>query len=297
MSRVESINLHIWKRRKRGDKNGGFEDGAAWKTCEGDEGAAVAHVWICRPGFAGRRTQRGREIVYPNEYGRGDYASEGTRTGKEQRRQGAREAGERDVTISGREGTKARDLDWRGSERTSVGGKSTWKRRWVSSGRAGVAGAKAGCKKGFGGTQQREAYSKPKGAHHAALDWHSGSAGHEEEERLEGDCLGNPDVLVTIRTAHSDVLVSDVPAWAWPESPGLGLGSALKTPKPSPSQAPKSPGFGPSRGFWLVNFRKWGPGLAKFQAEPKPNLSEAGPSRGQAEKPGLRGLRPKPEHH
>ncbi|KAF8217769.1 hypothetical protein K438DRAFT_2037816 [Mycena galopus ATCC 62051] len=90
---------------------------------------------------------------------------------------------------------------------------------------------------------------------------------------------------------------SDVPAWAWPESPGLGLGSALKTPEPSPSQAPKSPGFGPSRGFWLVNFRKWGPGLAKFQAEPKPNLSEAGPSRGQAEKPGLRGLRPKPEHH
>ncbi|KAJ7752376.1 hypothetical protein B0H16DRAFT_1459966 [Mycena metata] len=40
----------------------------------------------------------------------------------------------------------------------------------------------------------------------------------------------------------------------------------------------ESPGFGPSRGFWLVNFRKWGPGLAKFQAEPEPNLSEAGPS-------------------
>ncbi|KAJ7259049.1 hypothetical protein C8J57DRAFT_1234036 [Mycena rebaudengoi] len=90
---------------------------------------------------------------------------------------------------------------------------------------------------------------------------------------------------------------SDVPAWARPESPGFGLGSALKTPRPSPSQAPKSPSFGPSRGFCLVNFRKWGPGLAKFQAEPEPELSEAGLSRAQAEKPGLRGLRPKPEHH
>ncbi|KAJ7766906.1 hypothetical protein B0H16DRAFT_1453907 [Mycena metata] len=69
---------------------------------------------------------------------------------------------------------------------------------------------------------------------------------------------------------------SDVPAWARPESPGFGLDSALKTPKPSLSQAPKSPGFSPSRGFWLVNFRKWGPGLEKFQVEPEPNLSEAG---------------------
>ncbi|KAF8202045.1 hypothetical protein K438DRAFT_1758298 [Mycena galopus ATCC 62051] len=112
----------------------------------------------------------------------------------------------------------------------------------------------------------------------------------EEEVACASAAASSPNVIWA-------TLISDVPAWAWPESPGLGLGSALKTPKPSPSQAPKSPGFGPSRGFWLVNFRKWGPGLAKFQAEPKPNLSEAGPSRGQAEKPGLRGLRPKPEHH
>ncbi|KAF8132251.1 hypothetical protein K438DRAFT_1787955 [Mycena galopus ATCC 62051] len=103
-------------------------------------------------------------------------------------------------------------------------------------------------------------------------------------------------VLMAENRAHH-LTFSDVPAWARPESPGLGLGLALKTLKPSPSQAPKSPGFCPSRSFWLVNFRKWGPGLAKFQAEPEPNLSEAGPSRAQAKKPGLRGLRPKPEHH
>ncbi|KAJ6522443.1 hypothetical protein B0H19DRAFT_1346050 [Mycena capillaripes] len=114
-----------------------------------------------------------------------------------------------------------------------------------------------------------------------------------DDRRLSVGWKGDIEAALTRRMPGA----SDAPAWARPESPGFGLGSALKTPKPSPSQAPKSPGFGPSRGFWLVNSRKWGPGLAKFQAEPEPNLSEAGPSRAQAEKPGLRGLRPKPEHH